>query len=111
MWTDTEIEVFVKAVKEYRNDYMMIAKAVKTKTIEQVKKKANNICLGKSSDHRHDFKAVIKILRPTMRVLDKWTEKEKVRLNKALQKHGKDYNKIAKQFDGKSRYQVSSYAM
>ena len=84
---------------------------MKTKTRKQVQSKADVLCNSKVTNHKHDFTEVIKILKPTMRVRERWTEKQKVRLNKALEKYGKDYSKIAKQFHAKSYTQISSYAM
>ena len=101
-WTRKETDAFIKAVNRYGKDYKMISNAVQTKTAEQIRYKVSYMHKQIASNPKHENAKHAKVLKKiSLREKHFYTDKQNT-LVKALQKHGKDYNKIGKYFPTES---------
>ena len=77
----------------------MISNDLKTRDLSQCRSKVLSIIRLIASDPKHKYAKHAKVLKKIpVNVLHKWTDKEKKRFSEALQKHGKDYQKIKKYY-------------
>ena len=110
-WTPKETSLLIKAVQKYGKNYQMISNAVKTRDVNQCSKKLLGMKKQIASDPKHENAKHAKVLKKIpVRVKYKWTDKEKKRFNEALQKHGKDYQKIKKYFPELTMERIRSRA-
>ena len=99
LWTPKEISRLIEAVQKFGKNYKKISKTVKTRNVIQCRGKV--VCMIKeiASDPKHKNAKHAKVLKKIhVNAKYYWTEQEKKIFNKALQKHGKDYQKIKKYF-------------
>lgn len=98
-WTEEEKEAFAQAVRQYGQDYISIQSAIKTKTLKQIQHYARDLLKRITKDRTHKDADILKIYK----FRENWTIEEKSKFIEIVEKHGKDYNILAKHIKTKTR--------
>ena len=107
LWTAKEYKVCMKAVQKHSANYKLIALAVKTRNSGQIRVHLNWLLEQMKVDKHHPDRHILRLFEKQRTVFRRnWTRKKIEVFVEAVQKHGRNYQRITKALKQRKAIQV-----